>query len=299
MNDRTFQTDQNMQQIFSHPDNLPSVISGHQYLDHFEEGFVDFHWHPEFQFGLVLNGEMNYGIFQSLITRESHELAAGDGFFINSKVLHGCRRKTTGTEFFTFGMPPTYFASHAFGKTYEKIILPIVNSRIPGVFFFHDREEDLPVLNLFHRFHRLEKSQPDYDIKCMQIVCQIWEILYHHFQDQGLLNPATGVPLTHAKWIRQMLDYIHQHYAEPLTVEQIATSAGISKRECYRCFRKIIGKSPIEYLIKFRLATALYKMSRTDEALESISRSCGFESASYFNRCFKKYYGVSPTQYRI
>lgn len=299
MNNNTYKTDQNMQQIFFHPDNLPSVMAGKQHLDNFEDSSVNFHWHTEFQFGLVLSGKINYSIFRSLVTQECCELSVGDGFFINSKVLHGCRGEIPGTKFFTFGMPPTYFASHAFGKTYEKIILPVVNSRSPGVFFLHAREEDQSILNLFHKFCNLDKGKPDYDIKCIHLVCQIWEILYDHLQSQGLLITSSGVPLTHAKRIQRMLNYIHQHYAEPLTVEQIAASANISKRECYRCFRTIIGKSPIEYLIKFRLASALYQMTKTDDTLRNISRSCGFESTSYFNKCFKKYYGVSPSQYRI
>lgn len=290
---------QNMQQIFSYPDNLPSVMSGNQHLDNFEDSSVHFHWHTEFQFGLILSGKINYSIFRSLVNQECSELSVGDGFFINSKVLHGCRGELPGTNFFTFGMPPTYFASHAFGKTYEKIILPVVHSRTPGIFFLHSKKEDQSILDLFRKFYNLEKGKSDYDIQCIQLVCQILEYLYNHLQNQGELLTSSGIPLTHAKRIRSMLDYIHQHYAEPLTVEQIADSANISKRECYRCFREIIGKSPIEYLTKFRLASALYQMTRTDDTLKNISRSCGFESPGYFNKCFKKYYGVSPTQYRI
>lgn len=299
MNNQIFETDQNMQQIFSHPDNLPSVVSFSQKLDNYSKGSIEFHWHTEFQFGLILKGKTDYSIFESLISRKSHELTAGDGFFINSRVLHGCSEKAAGTEFFSFVMPPTYFASHAFGKTYENIILPTANSEIPGVFFFHDREEDQPVLKLFREFYRLNKEQPDYDINCINLICQIWEILYQRFHNEDLLISSAGISFTHTKWIRSMLDYVHQHYAEPMTVEQIASSVGISKRECYRCFRSIIGKSPIEYLTKFRLATAVCKMTKTDDTLSSISKSCGFESISYFNKCFKKYYGVSPKQFRF
>lgn len=298
MNDQIFKTDKNMQQIISHPDNLPSIVSHIQQLDDYRAGTVNLHWHPEFQFGLILKGELTYSIFQSLNSRECRELSEGDGFFINSRVLHECRKKISGTKFFTFGMPPTYFASHAFGKTYEKIILPTINSKIPGVFFSRREKEYHPVLNLFHEFYKLDKYTPDYDINCIQLICRIFGSLYQQFHKQGRLISSTGISMTHAKWIRKMLDYIHQHYANPMTVENIAASAGISTRECYRCFRSIIGKSPIEYLTKFRLATAVYKMSKTDDTINNISKSCGFENISYFNKCFKKYYGVSPKQFR-
>ena len=299
MNDQIFKTDKNMQQLISHPDNLPSVVSVKQQLDNYNSGTVNFHWHPEFQFGLILKGKVDYSIFENLTSSECRELTKNDGFFINSRILHGCRGKVSGTEFFSFGMPPTYFASHAFGKTYEKIILPATNSGIPGVFFFHDRKEDRPVLELFHEMYGLDRNRPDYDINCIQLICRIWGLLYPRFHKQGLLISSTGISFTHAKRIRKMLDYIHQHYAAPLTVENITAAAGISNRECYRCFRSIIGKSPIEYLTKFRLATAVYKMTQTDDTINNISKSCGFENISYFNKCFKKYYGVSPKQFRF
>lgn len=74
-----------MQQIFSYPDNLPSVMSGNQHLDNFEDSSVHFHWHTEFQFGLILSGKINYSIFRSLVNQECSELSVGDGFLLTQK----------------------------------------------------------------------------------------------------------------------------------------------------------------------------------------------------------------------
>ena len=92
-------------------------------------------------------------------------------------------------------MPPTYFASHAFGKTYEKIILPVVHSRTPGIFFLHSKKEDQSILDLFRKFYNLEKGKSDYDIQCIQLVCQILEYLYNHLQNQGELLTSSEFPL--------------------------------------------------------------------------------------------------------
>ena len=59
----------------------------------------------------------------------------------------------------------------------------------------------------------------------------------------------------HADTIRieKMLQYIQDFYAEPIPLTKIANAAGLSERECLRCFHRMIGDTPIQYLLKYRL----------------------------------------------
>ena len=78
----------------------------------------------------------------------------------------------------------------------------------------------------------------------------------------------------------------------------IALSGDTNKRDCFRCFRALLGQTPTEYLTQYRLSMAAHLLLNTDHSLSSISEQCGFNTVSYFGKLFRKVYGTSPDRYR-
>ena len=68
--------------------------------------------------------------------------------------------------------------------------------------------------------------------------------------------------------------------------------------KCGVCFRENMWKTPILYLTEFRIEKAKQELLTGDKAIVDIAFSCGFESASYFNRVFRKQTGMTPMEYR-
>lgn len=79
-----------------------------------------------------------------------------------------------------------------------------------------------------------------------------------------------------------------------VTLEDIACAANISRSEAGRCFNAYMGCSPIEALIQYRLQIAYRLLNDKSMTLQEISYTCGFNSANYFSRQFKKKYGYTP-----
>ena len=98
--------------------------------------------------------------------------------------------------------------------------------------------------------------------------------------------------------IQKMLSYIYEHYAEAVTLEDIAKAADISRSEAGRCFNTYMGCSPVDALIQYRLQTAYTMLCDKTKTLQEISYSCGFNSVNYFSRQFKKAYGYTPGKNR-
>ena len=99
-------------------------------------------------------------------------------------------------------------------------------------------------------------------------------------------------------YCQQMLTYIYTHYAESITLADIARAADISRSEAGRCFKAYLGCSPVDALIKYRLQTAYRLISDTTLTLQEISHACGFNSVNYFSRQFRQTYGYAPSQNR-
>lgn len=98
--------------------------------------------------------------------------------------------------------------------------------------------------------------------------------------------------------VHLLLDYIHAHYSERISLEDLANTAAISKTEVMRCFKSIISKSPMRYLTEYRLRQAAYLLVHTERSVQQIGESCGFEDSSYFAKSFRALYRMTPTEYR-
>lgn len=99
--------------------------------------------------------------------------------------------------------------------------------------------------------------------------------------------------------IKTMLTYIKDNFSENVTVQSIADSASISESECLRCFRNVLGISPIAYLKKYRLQHAAELLDATQWKISYIGQKCGFSEMSYFSKSFKEIYKRTPSEYRI
>ena len=97
---------------------------------------------------------------------------------------------------------------------------------------------------------------------------------------------------------KRQLQFIQEHYAEDISVEQVASSASISPSECLRCFHDMIGTTPNQYLRDQRAQRAAELLCGTGLRVTEIAMQCGFQDASYFARAFRQVYGCGPTEYR-
>ncbi|MBN1892459.1 MAG: helix-turn-helix transcriptional regulator [Clostridiales bacterium] len=92
--------------------------------------------------------------------------------------------------------------------------------------------------------------------------------------------------------------YIEKHYAEPITVADLARLGYMSGSSLNRRFRSEIGKSPIQYLIWVRVERAKLLLRRHEISMTEIALRCGFSSGTHFSSCFAKNEGISPTDYQ-
>lgn len=92
--------------------------------------------------------------------------------------------------------------------------------------------------------------------------------------------------------------FMEQHFAENITVEQLAGLGYISASSLNRRFKKETGITPIEYLIEIRIKHAKTLLRRNSISITEIAIRCGFGSSAHFSSCFTKRAGVTPTEYR-
>ena len=93
-------------------------------------------------------------------------------------------------------------------------------------------------------------------------------------------------------------DLADRHYAEPLTVADLAAAARLSPAHFSRAFRRTFGESPHRYLLSRRLERAAALLRSTDWSVARVGTSVGFSSIGSFTTSFGRTYGMTPTGYR-
>lgn len=99
-------------------------------------------------------------------------------------------------------------------------------------------------------------------------------------------------------FIRQSVYYIHQHYTENITLENVSENVHLSSSYFSSLFKEKTGVSFTSYVNKLKVERAKKLLKKTEMTLVDIALSLGFCSQSYFSSVFKKHVGISPKQFR-
>lgn len=91
---------------------------------------------------------------------------------------------------------------------------------------------------------------------------------------------------------------IDEHFAERLTLEEVASRFYIDKHYLARLFKEQVGMTLTAYVQQVRITHAKQMLRFTDQRIEEIGLTCGVGDLNYFSRVFKKLEGVSPSEYR-
>lgn len=107
---------------------------------------------------------------------------------------------------------------------------------------------------------------------------------------------ASGAP--HAEAVGKAIEVLVDHHAEPITLDNVAEAAGLSRATLCRRFRRYTGKTVVEFLNGVGIDHAKRKLIESDRSVSAIALEAGFANLSHFNRRFLREVGVTPTAYR-
>lgn len=249
---------------------------------------IPWHWHEELEVIFVAAGTLKLQI-----PGGEYLLQEGSLVVLNSNVLHslsghpaGALRSMVFSPFLITGGTDTVFY-----KNYVRALLACPD------FSVWQAEPGTDVKRFSAAFSAMETDAFAYEFTVRENLSQ----LLLHCYAQLLPRLSAQKPAKSADTVRieQMLQYMQASYAEPITLADIAQAAGLSERECLRCFHRTIGDSPVQYLLKYRLMQGAVLLRASPAAsIAEVSAACGFDSPSYFSKQFRRFYQRPPREYR-
>lgn len=254
---------------------------------------VPLHWHKETEIIFLKEGSFTFSINMKEYYKEAPAL-----IFIGSGEIHSILIKKGMKEnavVFDLGM----LSFENYDGIQYKIIRPLIEGEIsfPQIITKEDTvwEEAFPIYEKIF----LEAAKKELSAY-LQVKAGLYELLACFYQEGYLKNIGEVSEKDSEKIdiLKKVLTYIHENYAERLTVEEIASVAGMNAQYFCRYFKKNISKTVTEYINDIRISHAAQKLERTNDKIIDIAGQCGYDNVGYFIKRFRQCKGMSPSEYR-
>jgi AraC family transcriptional regulator of adaptative response / methylphosphotriester-DNA alkyltransferase methyltransferase len=123
------------------------------------------------------------------------------------------------------------------------------------------------------------------------------QALSAHYRPCKRCKP-TGERLPDQEWVDQITQYIDNTFSEKLTLKTLADMCHGSPYHLHRTFKRITGKTPVQYVQQTRISRASEYLKNSDLAVTDVAVAVGIPNTPYFITLFKQVTGHSPTAYR-
>jgi AraC-like DNA-binding protein len=136
-----------------------------------------------------------------------------------------------------------------------------------------------------------------------QAGCKVYllELLFHlatHFGRSGVAHAEHARRRERTERLRVLSDHVDRNYAERISLAEAASLVGMSESQFTRYFKQATGMTFVEFLTHVRLNKALRLLQETALTIAEIASAVGFSDQSYFDRRFKRHFGVPPRRHR-
>ncbi|HCM66688.1 MAG TPA: AraC family transcriptional regulator, partial [Alcanivorax sp.] len=98
--------------------------------------------------------------------------------------------------------------------------------------------------------------------------------------------------------VQKVQAWLHEHYAQPATLAELAERVHLSPRQLQRRFTSALAEPPLQYLQRVRIEASRKMLERGATNLSHLAEQVGYQDVSSFSRLFKRHTGLSPSHYR-
>lgn len=292
-------TEKNKKELKQHGDYKFPVNISPEAIQSYEQHAFMWHWHPEIELTWFISGQMEY-----VINDRTYIVHAGQGMFCNSNALHaGYMIDEQDCDYISITFHPRFIYGYENSILQTKYVDFITSNEFWSSLVL---DPDIPwqneIIENIKKIYQLSKEVPaasdskasDFEFQTHILLCEIWHRLYQYYVQLSQDSPQ---PAKHLQRLRDILSYIQAHAAEDISLEDIASHAGLCKSECCRFFKKYMKMTIFDYLLSTRIQNSL-PLLMSGENITTIASLVGFSSPAYYGQIFKRYLGVSPSQYR-
>ncbi|AGC68209.1 AraC family HTH transcriptional regulator [Thermoclostridium stercorarium subsp. stercorarium DSM 8532] len=257
---------------------------------HDPSGMLDLHWHDELEFLLMTAGTATFRVGDNQIM-----VKEGQALFIKSGEIHSAFSDGGVWGFSAIVFHPNLLNSNPYDKIQNDYVNPIKNRQY--VFTTLIAGEELWERELIDHLKKIieiaGKKEYTYELLIKAHLYSIFSLLLRNAKTE------TERDLKYkCDRLKNVIQYIQTNYNRHIHLSELSRMANMSEGHFCRYFKKIVAKTPIEYLNYIRVIKACDLLRNTDRKILDVAMEVGFNNFSYFIDRFKKYMKITPAEYR-
>lgn len=259
-----------------------------KYSDSFE--MLDCHWHDEFEFLLMTSGKAVFRVGDM-----QYNVKKGQAVFIKSGEIHSAYSDDSVWGFSAIVFHPKLLNSNTYDKIQGKYINTIIEKQrifstlIAGI---NSWEQEL-IDHIEKTIEIARKKEYTYELLIKAHLYCIFSLLLKDTRtevDQNLTYRSDR--------LKTAIQFIQSNYMQQIHIRDLSNMVNMSEGHFCRYFKKIVSKTPIEYLNYIRIMKSCELLKNTERKILDIAMEVGFNNFSYYINRFKKYMKVTPAHYR-
>lgn len=264
--------------------------------NNFTNKFVPWHWHQEIEVVLCYGNPVEYDT-----PHEHVVLTKGMVALINANVVHSTHAKddADGANLYVHLFRPQLIAEPG-SRIWERYIEPLINTTSIELMVASPEGSALEqeiCAKVARAFKIFENGDAGWEMRLRDQLAEAWLDFFELAQPHLGGGPA-AMPTAASERIKTMLEFVYKHYAEHISVADIAAAAFSSERECHRTFKSELGLSPAQYLRDYRVQQACRMLAHTTRPMATVAQMSGLGTPSHFGQVFRETMGCTPTEYR-
>lgn len=254
---------------------------------------VNLHWHEETEIIFLKKGK-----FRIDINMQKYDLESPAMLFIGSGDIHaihgeeGCRESAV-----VFDMKMLSF--EYYDSVQHQMISPLLNRtvQLPSVIMAKDKTWE-ELAGLYVKVQ--EEACRDTPAARMRVKACLLQIFACMYENEKFINIGNTVDYEsrNIENVKKVLGFIQENYGRRISNQDMAEVLQMNAQYFCRYFKKVMGKTPTEYVNEVRVEKAAQYLDRTDRKIIDIAMECGYENMGYFIRRFREQKGVLPSEYR-
>jgi AraC-like DNA-binding protein len=242
---------------------------------------------------------VKYGKITVQVKSAVSYLGKDEGIFINSNCMHMLKPyENEACAIMTFFVHPKLFSAFPGSVVERKYVKPFVeNDEFASMPLIGNVPWQSIVLERLKRIYDISSSQyKGYELDVMLEYMMIWKSMIASIP-MGKVGMDIGAG-NDSHRMKTILTYIHEHYADKITLEELATKINLSRNECSRFFRRSTNCSLFDYILNYRISKGSELLRSGDKSVKQAAYEVGFRDVSYFITSFKKRTGYTPKEYQ-
>lgn len=247
------------------------------------------HWHNEIELIRVISGKLNVKLNANKYLAEENDI-----FFINPRTVHGA---TPVGDCIYECIVMRFDMLNTEDEECRFFIDCILNNQIIINEFNHNSPKTFSdAMNRI--FDSMRAKSKGYKFSVISALYSLLCAVIDHKMYKTISLDEKLIENKNITKLKRALLFIRENYQKQITLQDMADKVNMSQKYFCLFFKEMTKKTPVEYLILYRIECAARKLRNSDSNVTEIALSCGFNDLSYFIKTFKNIKGVTPAKFR-